>query len=164
MPDQMTLPTTALPAAPVIANDTQRSLAAAIAAGLRATADLVATNPHLADDYRYAVRRVTVFLLDPERIGAHIRAGLAAGATVDKDHDDDYARVNLRFGPVALCLLASREAVCERVVVGTREVTEQVPDPDALAAVRTVTVTRTEDIVEWHCGPLLARTSAELAS
>jgi hypothetical protein len=41
-------------------------------------------------------------------------------------------------------------------VTGTREVTEQVPDPEALAAVPTTTVTRTEDVTEWVCRPLLA--------
>jgi hypothetical protein len=41
-------------------------------------------------------------------------------------------------------------------VVGTREVTEEVPDPEALAAVPKVTVTRTVEDVRWECRPLLA--------
>jgi hypothetical protein len=49
-----------------------------------------------------------------------------------------------------------RDAVCERVVTGTREVTREVRDPDALAAVPTTTVTETVEDVEWVCAPLTA--------
>ena len=61
-----------------------------------------------------------------------------------------------------LCLMihAPREAVCERVVTGTHEVTREVPDADALAAVPTSTVTETVETVEWICSPLLASVSA----
>jgi hypothetical protein len=51
---------------------------------------------------------------------------------------------------------AFRDQVCTRVVKDVREVTEEVPDPDALAAVPTVTVTKTVEDVEWVCEPLLA--------
>lgn len=51
---------------------------------------------------------------------------------------------------------ASRENVCTRVVTGTREITEEIPDPDALAAVPTTTVTRTEEIIDWIYEPILA--------
>lgn len=52
-------------------------------------------------------------------------------------------------------LTGYRDAVCKRVVTGTREVTETVRDPAKLAEVPEVEVTRTEDIVEWDCGTLL---------
>ena len=51
---------------------------------------------------------------------------------------------------------AHRASVCRRVVTGTREVTEEVPDPDALATVPKVTVSKTVEDIEWVCEPLMA--------
>ena len=53
-------------------------------------------------------------------------------------------------------MIAQRDEVCTRVVTGAREVTEEIPDPEALAAVPKVTVTRTEELVRWDCKPILA--------
>lgn len=58
-------------------------------------------------------------------------------------------------GGIYIKVVADRDEVCERVVVGTRKVTEQVPAPDAPM----VEVTRTVEDVEWHCVPLLAERS-----
>lgn len=60
------------------------------------------------------------------------------------------------LGGLELKLTAFREAVCTRVVTGTREVTETVKDPGALAAVPEIEVTRTVEDVEWQCHPILA--------
>jgi hypothetical protein len=49
-----------------------------------------------------------------------------------------------------------REVACRRVVTGRRTVTEEIPDPEALAAVPLVAVTREVDVVEWDCLPALA--------
>jgi hypothetical protein len=49
--------------------------------------------------------------------------------------------------------------VCERVVVATREVEMEEPDPVAVAALPKVTRTVTVEDVEWKCAPLL--TSAD---
>ncbi len=61
-----------------------------------------------------------------------------------------------KLGGLRIRLSAYRDAVCTRVVTGTRQVTETVADPAALAAVPQVEVTRTEDIITWDCGSLLA--------
>ncbi len=61
-----------------------------------------------------------------------------------------------QIGGTRITLSASREAVCRRVVTGTHEVTETVKDPEALAKVPEVTVTRVVEDVTWDCGPLLA--------
>jgi hypothetical protein len=53
---------------------------------------------------------------------------------------------------VALVVQADRAAVCERVVVGTRTVTKEVPTK--------VTKTVVEDIVEWRCIDPLAEMNA----
>jgi hypothetical protein len=60
------------------------------------------------------------------------------------------------LGALRVELTAPREAVCKRVVTGTREVTEMVKDPEKLAEVPEIEVTRTEDVIEWDCGSLLA--------
>jgi hypothetical protein len=59
------------------------------------------------------------------------------------------------FGGLVVYAQAGRDEVCERIVVGTEEVTKQVPDPEALAAVPLVEKTETVEKVEWRCGPLL---------
>lgn len=69
-----------------------------------------------------------------------------------------------QFAGVVLAAYARRDEVCERVVTGTREVTREVPDPAALAAVPKVTVTETVEDVEYVCGPLLAKAPKGLVS
>ena len=53
----------------------------------------------------------------------------------------------------------SRGAACRKVITGTTTITEQVPDPVALAAVPTVEVTREVETFEWDCAPVLTDTS-----
>ncbi|MCW2545391.1 MAG: hypothetical protein JWM40_2943 [Frankiales bacterium] len=126
---------------------------------LRALADFIDANPDLPDLVTDQRLLTYVSPLNKPRavMAAVARAGAKAGVPVEKSYDGgEYANLSLQFGPIELHVYAQRDAVCERVVTGTREVTKEVPDPEALAAVPTVTVTETEDIVEWVCGPLLA--------
>lgn len=61
---------------------------------------------------------------------------------------------------LGLTVAVSREEVCERRVVSTKTVTEEIPAREAQ------TVTRTVEEVEWDCSPLLskaARIGAESA-
>lgn len=53
-------------------------------------------------------------------------------------------------------LYGERDAVCRRVVTGTRQVEE--PDPELVKTLPTVT--RDEEIVEWICEPVTAAVSA----
>lgn len=71
-------------------------------------------------------------------------------------NDDQYFELSGKLNGLPIRLVADRESVCTRRVVGTREVTETVPDPEKLAKVPEITRSRTEEIVEWDCGPLLA--------
>jgi len=57
-------------------------------------------------------------------------------------------------------LTAYRDAVCTRVVTGVSQVAEEVPDPEALAAVPKVMITREVEEVTWDCGSLLAPAAA----
>lgn len=136
------------------------------AAALRAIADMLDAQPELGNYTRFAsginMIHVPVSYLDDPRaaIAAFVRAGMAHGASVTKRNDDKFGGAVLTWGPVSLEAFATREQVCERVVVGTKEITEEVPDPEALAAVPKVERTRTEEIVEWRCQPLLAPSEA----
>lgn len=68
------------------------------------------------------------------------------------------ARVPMRALTIELTDL--RAKVCERVVTGVEVVTEDVPDPEYIAAAPTVTVTRNVEQVEWRCGSILAPSEA----
>jgi hypothetical protein len=136
-------------------------LATEFASGLRLLATLIEENPELADNFRNGLRdsgiNVHLRSSDPAAEMANIaRIARRYGATTNKSITEKMHNVMCDFGTVRFDILAWREEVCERVVVDTREVVEEVPDPELLAAVPTVTVTRTEDVVEWQCRPLLA--------
>lgn len=61
-------------------------------------------------------------------------------------------------------LTAYRADVCERVVTGTRQITETVPDPVLLDAVPLIEVTRTVEDARWVCIPVMASADAEAAA
>jgi hypothetical protein len=64
-----------------------------------------------------------------------------------------------KVGSIEIHVGAYRDQVCERVVTGTREVTETVPDPTV--RVPLVEVTKTVEDVEWVCGSLMAPPAVE---
>lgn len=66
---------------------------------------------------------------------------------------NDYFDAIAKIGPIEIRVGAFRDQVCERVVTGTREVTEIVPDPSV--EVPLVEVTKTVEDVRWECGSLL---------
>lgn len=136
------------------------ALAAKLAAGYRAIADLIENNPELAEHLRYVPKNILVPVSgedDPRGIIASFaRAGLRTGAEISKRQTDKHAGAVIGWGPVAVEVYAQRDEVCERVVTGVETVTKTVPDPEALAAVPTVEVTEEVEQVEWRCRPLLA--------
>lgn len=139
----------------------QAELAAEIATGLRSLAVLVETNPELAVHMKYGLGDIHVLAGDRDRMAAIVRAAKALGAKIRKVPGDKYFSAICAFGVVKLDVFASREEVCERIVVGTETVTKQVPDPALLAEVPLVEVTETVEQVRWECRPLLADDSAE---
>lgn len=134
------------------------ALAAEIATGLRSLASFVEGNPQFADMLRYSFGGMNAFCDDPAVLAEFLLAGkrLGAEATKSAAKGSEWFIAELRWGRVGIDLNAHREEVCERIVTGTREVTEQVPDPALLAEVPMVQQTRTEEIIEWQCRPLLA--------
>lgn len=132
--------------------------AAALAAGLRELANMIEKNPALLDisAIRYVFDRALVSVDTREDVSALARAGARSGAKVTKHVGSKYAGVDIAFGSASLHVYADRDEVCERIVIGTREVTEEVPDPEALAAVPKVAVTKIVEDVEWRCSSFLA--------
>lgn len=131
-----------------------------LAADLRALADMVEANPEIGQmtRFQFAFDRMLVSVNGREEVVALARAGIrTAGVRVAKHQGERWAGVDLHFGGrLSLHVYTDREDVCERIVTGTREVVEEIPDPEALAAVPKVTVTKTVEEVEWRCMPLLA--------
>ena len=141
--------------APAIEAPQPDRVGAAMAEGLRAVADMVETaDPAVLHELRYVFDRMLVCVGTREAAAALARAGVRAGAIVTKHQDGKWAGVDLLWGPVSLHVYAGREQMCERIVVGTHEETKQVPDPELLAAVPTLTVTEVVEDVQWRCRPL----------
>lgn len=134
---------------------------AAYTAGLRALADLLDAHPQLIENVSLSQSDLLVslgWMSDPmSRMAEFIRAALDRRLPIKKTYDDEWGTVFIDLGGgVRLQVYARREQVCERIVTGTREVTREVPDPEALKAVPTVTVTETVEDVRWDCKPLLS--------
>jgi len=77
-----------------------------------------------------------------------------------KEGGEGYLDVTVPLQALQIVLTDLRAQVCERVVTGTQTVTEEVPDPDYIAAAPKVTVTREVESVEWNCVPILSHDAA----
>lgn len=147
----------AVTAAPVA----QQTLAQQQAAGLRKLADMIEQNPQIAQwlSHSFGYSGINAHLpegSDKAVLQAEFaRIARRHGATTTKDISGSFHNLIADLGAVKVEVVAYREEVCERVVTGTREVVEEVPDPVALAAVPTTTVTTVVEDVEWVCRPLL---------
>lgn len=131
------------------------------AEGLRALAAFVEANPELAERLAYSLGNMSepVYGDDSAAVMGQFARAVARGRVENhKDGSSDkFFRLTLCFSDaVRLSLATSREEVCERVVVGTEQVTKTVPDPELLAKVPEIEVTETIEQVEWRCRPLLA--------
>lgn len=131
--------------------------------GLHQIADFLAEHPevplpHLNQtvDGEYGPV-LNIYLVTPGQQREPLAAIARAMGTANKTTGDHTGRFEVwrQFAGIKLLASADRAEVCERVVTGTREVTREVPDPDALAAVPKVTVTEVVEDVDWVCGPLL---------
>jgi hypothetical protein len=128
--------------------------------GLRALADVLENNPDL--NLPFSGQKASSLNVIPHS-GDEQREQLAAWVKVLPGRRDksQYGADGKLFGLVGALhgihieVLCDRNEVCEKVVTGTREVTKEVPDPEALAAVPKVTVTETVEDVEWRCHPIL---------
>lgn len=123
-------------------------------AGLRQLADVLEQHPEVPLPFQGHGMALTFSFF---RHGDDNRAAMAAAAKalpcqLQKAGSDEYFDLNGKLAGLKIQLTAFRGEVCERVVVGTREVTEEIPDP----AAPKVIVTKTVEDVEWRCNSLLA--------
>lgn len=149
--------TTATTTAPAVEVDER----AAYTAGLRALADALDAHPEIPLPFDGIGTTLSIAFhgheFETDRVAAMTSAArLLMPGQRTKHADNAYYRVRGALHGLRIEVWAMREQVCERVVRGTKHVTREVPDPDALAAVPTTTVTETIEDVEWVCRPLLA--------
>jgi hypothetical protein len=125
--------------------------------GLRALARALEQHPELELPHTGTGSYVTVIPYGPDEQ----RQQLAAWASAMPGKKDKAASDNGQyyligaFRGLRVKLICERADVCTRVVTGTTEVTTEVKDPEALAAVPTITVTEVVEQVEWRCHPVL---------
>ena len=121
--------------------------------GLRQLADFVEANPELPLPHAGAA-----IYLWGENPKADLANAVRIMGNVEKKADDFFIGADRKFGPITLSVKAARETVCERVVVGTRTRTHDVPPAGVVMEKREVT----EEIVKWICPPsILALGSAD---
>jgi hypothetical protein len=139
----------------------QNTTRAEYAAGLRAFADLIDANPDLPlpvqDKFEWTIWPSAVDDVKAEiaRIRRLLPGRFDKNDTADA-YNSKYFELRGHLHGIPLVISTYREQVCERVVVGTRQVTKTVPAPDAPM----VEVTETVEDVEWRCSPLLADAGA----
>lgn len=63
---------------------------------------------------------------------------------------ETYYELTREWNGATVVLSAYRSKVCQ-MTVREEEYTEEVPDPNYVADVPTITVTRTRKVTEWHC-------------
>lgn len=126
---------------------------------LRAAADWLERHPEF-NAYSVVARGASTRIVN---YSVNDADGLAAKARVvggrwDKDQDERFFRLRQEVAEgVTVEIVAYREDVCERIVVGQREVEVTGPDPELVAALPKVTRTKVIEDVEWRCAPLLGR-------
>lgn len=88
----------------------------------------------------------------PEALATLMRAGLRAGATVEKEYIDDRFRLNIKLNgdEIVYKVSAPRNEVCTMKVVGTEIVEKKMPPKGEWT-----TEMVEQDKVEWECHPLL---------
>ncbi|MEV6432895.1 hypothetical protein [Nocardia sp. NPDC051463] len=155
------------------------SLAAAdVAADLRALADLAESDgdgfvaallarllnhdvfPCHAAGHEHKEQRAEVMAEAIRRLKA------VASGPIKKDYNESgagYFDATVPMRGISIVLTDLRAEVCTRVVTGVETVTEEIPDPDYIAAAPTITHTREVETVTWECGPVLAPRASEKA-
>jgi len=121
--------------------------------GLRDLADILDNNPDLPLPYHG--KSVGLHWIENDKASAAVFARLIPG-TVTKTARGDALDLEGQIAGLKVLFIASRDAVCERVVTGTHEVT--VPAQPAVKA--TKATTRVVEDVEWVCGPLLSEVTS----
>lgn len=145
------------------APDDEAARRARYAAGLRVLAGILENHPEVPLPFHGSVSPLTFHFLagngDRERMAAAARALPCKWAKGTRDYGElggAYFDLSGDLAGLKVQLTAAREDVCERIVTGTRPVTELVKDPVLLDAVPLTEVTRQVEDVTWRCRPVLA--------
>ncbi len=139
--------------------DTPADPRAQFLTSLRLLIDWLQAHPDVPQPYHLMGDELYIYLHGEDPRAAMAAIARAMG-NADKSIAGDRFELRRRFGAITLVASARRDEVCERVVVGTREVTRQAPDRQALAALPVVTVTEIVEDVQWVCPPLLLNPDA----
>lgn len=118
--------------------------------GLRRIADVLEKNPAMKLPY-FGVGCLRVETIEEMR-----QVALAVGGHWEKEQDADSFALRQRFTPydLQLFIYAHRETVCERIVIGTREVPEKTI-PAVPAQDERIVPAHVEEIVKWVCPEIL---------
>ncbi len=116
-------------------------------AGLQGLLVFLKTQPQLAERLYIWGEAFSIWAygpgIDEKKEFRRLVKMLSSGARkLPKEHSNSYVAVTRKFGMdcnVSLQVCVSREAVCKKVVTGTKEIPEQ------------LIPARTEEIVEWIC-------------
>lgn len=125
-------------------------------AGLRQLADALEQHPELNLPFNGRTPESNIFVTTAG--GGDPRGQVAAWARVlpgrkDKRERGEYLDLHGAFRGLHIKVIANREAVCEKVVIGTETVTEIVPDPVYIASAPMIERETEREIVEWVCPP-----------
>ena len=133
-------------------------------AAIRALADLLAGTPALPLPTHVASNEITWSFGsttdDPATKVAetirHIPGPFAKNDPTASGYDSTYYTLKGSLAGFPVEVWAYRDAVCEKVVTGTEQVTKLVPDPDAPK----VEVVETVETFTWQCKPILAEATS----
>jgi hypothetical protein len=114
---------------------------------MRRICDFLESHPEFKLPYEMNTGKTTAFPSGKADFAAHVRM-LGSG---NKEVDDSFFRFSRDFGGVVIELAESRDLICDRVVVGTKEIETEEADPVAVAAIPKVKVRKQVEIVEWRC-------------
>jgi hypothetical protein len=122
--------------------------------GLRQIADFLDMHPEVPRPYHLLDGKYYIYLHgDDQR--AQLATIARAMGRAEKSVEGERFYVSRPFGGITLIAQADRAQVCERVVVGTREVEVEEADPAAVAALPKVKHVKVIEDVEWVCSPAL---------
>jgi hypothetical protein len=82
----------------------------------------------------------------------------------ESHYNESYYVLEGTWAGVKVEIVTHRSMVCERVVVLTEDVEEEVPDPELVKALPTVKQHHTREIVEWQCNPVIAAATAAVTA
>jgi hypothetical protein len=114
------------------------------AASLRLIAAFYDEHPDMPVPYLGLDDELSIYIVNSQNPTATLAAVAKQFGRAQKTMGETFFNVGRRFGAITLRAMAYREAVCERVVTGTRTVERPITETVGTEEV-------TEEVVEWRC-------------